>query len=224
VTSGLAAGLVRGITEQIVSGERQPGDRLPTESQLGTEYGVSRTVVREAMSRLQASGLVESVRGKGSFVLARPDATLGDAGLAPRNADEARELWELRLALEVATAAWAARRRSAGDLERLCRAHDTFAAAGERPGDALEADRAFHRALAAAAGNTRLVVALDTLGPAMIMMPRDRLQPTESARQRHQLVVAEHAAITSAVADGEPDLAVAAVRLHLTSSRRRLLG
>lgn len=221
--SGLAAGVVRGLTDQIVSGRRRPGDRLPTEAELGTEYGVSRTVVREALSRLQAAGLVESVRGKGSFVLARPQAGVGDAGRTPRSADEERELWELRLALEVAIASWAARRRSVADLDRLRRAQEAFAGAGERPGEAWEADRAFHRALASASGNTRFVVALDSLGSAMIMMPRNRLQG-DDVRARHHHAAAEHAAIVAAVAAADPDLAAAAVRLHLTGSRQRLLA
>lgn len=221
---GLAAGLVHGLTEEIVSGQRQPGDRLPTEAQLGEQYGVSRTVVREAMSRLQAAGLVESVRGKGSFVLARPADSLADPGRAPRSPDEVRELWELRLALEVAAAGWAARRRSSTDVDRLRRALEAFAGAAARPTEALEADRAFHRALASASGNSRFAVALDTLGPAMIMMPRDRLQATDvRGPARHALVVGEHAAILAAVADGDADLAAAAVRVHLAASRQRLL-
>ncbi len=222
--SALPAGIVRVITEEIASGQRQPGDKLPTETELGREHGVSRTVVREAMSRLQASGLVESVRGKGSFVLAQPADTFTAAAAPPRTADEVRELWELRVALETSAAAWAARRRSRADLDRLQRVLDVFAAA-ERPVEALEADRGFHRALASAGCNTRLVTALDSLGPAMIMMPPDRLQGRENgARERHDLVTEEHRQIVAAVADQDPELAAAAVRMHLSASRRRLLG
>lgn len=228
--SALSAGVVRALTEEIVSGQRQAGDKLPTETALGVEHGVSRTVVREAMSRLQAAGLVESVRGKGSFVLAQPAVTFSAAATAPRSADEVRELWELRLALEVSAAAWAAQRRSRADLDRLQRAVDTFATA-QRPADALEADRAFHRTLASAGGNTRLVTALDSLGPAMIMMPPDRLQDGErpkdresGRRGRHDLVTEEHRQIVTAVADRDAELAAAAVRMHLSASRRRLMN
>lgn len=219
--TGLATGVVRGITEQIVGGELRPGDRLPTEARLSQDHGVSRTVVREAMSQLRASGLVESVRGRGSFVLARPAGH--GRGPAPRTAEEVRELWELRLALEVAIVGWAARRRTAVDLDRLRRAADRFAEA-VRPADALEADRAFHRSLAAASGNSRFVVALDELGPAMVMMPPERLRSAtaEQDRQRHAVVVAEHGEIVAAVAEQDADLAAATVRRHLVRSRQRL--
>src|SRR5689334_17462253 len=66
---GLAHGLVDDLGEKIRSQQLRPGDKLPTESAIMQAYGVSRTVVREALSKLQAAGLVETHHGIGTFVL-----------------------------------------------------------------------------------------------------------------------------------------------------------
>src|ERR1044071_8740144 len=64
--------VVDSVMARIRSGELGPGNRVPPEPELMREFGVSRSVVREAMSRLQASGLVETRQGAGTFVLAKP--------------------------------------------------------------------------------------------------------------------------------------------------------
>ena len=74
---GLAHELMAELTRRIQAGELSAGDKLPTESEIVRERGVSRTVVREAISRLQAAGLVETRHGIGSFVLATPSQTQG---------------------------------------------------------------------------------------------------------------------------------------------------
>ena len=63
--------LVSSLTQQILLGTFKPGDKLPSENTLVREHGVSRTVVREALSKLQASGLVEPRHGIGTFVIER---------------------------------------------------------------------------------------------------------------------------------------------------------
>lgn len=73
----LAQGVVAYITDSIRDGRLDPGDKLPTESEIMRILGVSRTVVREAISHMQAAGLVETRHGIGTFVLAPPARTLG---------------------------------------------------------------------------------------------------------------------------------------------------
>ena len=89
------------IGRQIVSGERAPSSQLPTEPQLAQEFGVSRTVVREAVARLRSEGLVVTRQGLGAFVAEslqalpfRLEATSGDTR------KDIRELFELRMGLE----------------------------------------------------------------------------------------------------------------------------
>ena len=68
---GLAHDIVAELTQRILLGQLVPGEKLPSESAIVREQGVSRTVVREAISKLQASGLVETRHGIGTFVLER---------------------------------------------------------------------------------------------------------------------------------------------------------
>ena len=75
MTTTLAQRVVAGLKDKILAGDLPPGRKLPSEAELIEEFGVSRTVVREAVSRLQAEGLVETFQGRGSFVLAMPEPT-----------------------------------------------------------------------------------------------------------------------------------------------------
>ncbi|MBO5393722.1 MAG: winged helix-turn-helix transcriptional regulator, partial [Pseudomonas sp.] len=68
---GLAHDIVAELTQRILLGQLAPGEKLPSESTIVREHGVSRTVVREAISKLQAAGLVETRHGIGTFVLER---------------------------------------------------------------------------------------------------------------------------------------------------------
>ena len=71
----LSAGIIAGLKDKILAGDLAPGAKLPSESELIEEYAVSRTVVREAVTRLRAEGLVETQQGRGSFVLAVPESS-----------------------------------------------------------------------------------------------------------------------------------------------------
>ena len=119
----LAQELVTVLTERIRSGQLKRGDKLPTESQIMAEEGVSRTVVREAISRLQAAGQVETRHGIGTFVLDAP--ATGGFRIDPATVVTLREVLavlELRIALEIESAGLAAQRRSDEALARM-RAH-----------------------------------------------------------------------------------------------------
>ncbi|WP_380174234.1 FadR/GntR family transcriptional regulator [Kineococcus sp. DHX-1] len=214
--------LVDALRARIVDGDLAPGRPVPSESELVAEFGVSRTVVREAMSRLQAAGLVETLRGRGSFVLARPSTeSFGvDVG-GLRSVAERVELLEFRTAVETEAAALAALRRDDDQLAAVRRAADAFARAADRPADAVAADFAFHLAVATASGNRYLRELLGTLGEPMIAMPSARLR---TGAPRAQEVVAEHAAVVLAVQRGDAETARAAMRVHLVSSTARLAG
>lgn len=114
------------IAEEIRLGRLKPGDRLPTEQGLCEAYGVSRAVIREAISRLKQDGLLISQQGRGVFVSEEgagssfrlPDTNLDDP-------DDLRQILELLIAVEVAATALAAERRSERDLAtvEIGRAH-----------------------------------------------------------------------------------------------------
>src|SRR5690242_11688233 len=150
----LADRIIESIRADLLTGSFPPGRKLPTESQLTMQFGVSRTVVREAIAALAADGLVESRQGSGVFATRHLTSTLGAmASEVGRRVSSALNVLEVRLAIEVESAALAAQRHSPSqeaaiqeaffEFERLLRTNEPTGGA----------DLAFHRAIAAATGN-----------------------------------------------------------------------
>jgi GntR family transcriptional regulator, transcriptional repressor for pyruvate dehydrogenase complex len=223
VTTTLAGRVVAGLKDRILSGELAPGSKLPSESELIEEYAVSRTVVREAVTRLRGEGLVETFQGRGSFVLALPEPTSFTVEASTvRSHRDVLDMIDFRLGIESEAAFLAASRLSEETADAVRDAMEAFASAG--PEDEVEADFAFHRAVTGASGNRFYVDLLDSLGPMMIMLPRTRLGDAYSRTDaRHvERVRHEHAAVAEAVLARDPDTARAAMRVHLGSTRRRL--
>ena len=111
MTTTLALRVVAGLKDKILAGDLAPGRKLPSEAELIEEFGVSRTVVREAVSRLQAEGLIETFQGRGSFVLAMPAPTSFTVeSAAIRTHHDVLDMIDFRLGLESEAAALAAAR------------------------------------------------------------------------------------------------------------------
>jgi DNA-binding FadR family transcriptional regulator len=223
MTTSLAQRVVAGLKDKIFAGALPPGHKLPSESELIEEFGVSRTVVREAVTRLRAEGLIETFHGRGSFVLAVPEPTSFTVeSAALRTHRDVLDMVDFRLGLECQTAALAAARIDDTGRATIRAALEGFTAAA--PEDAVEADFRFHRAVAAVSGNRFCLELLDSLGPMMIMLPRTRLGEEFSMTDAGHVarVRREHDDIAAAVLAGEPDTARAAMRLHLANTRRRL--
>lgn len=220
----LAHGLVELLEAQFRAGQIAPETKLPTESALMQTYGVSRTVVREALSSLQASGWVKTRHGVGSFVQAQSRTPV--FALSTQQRDTLHEViatLELRVAVESEAAALAAQRRTEPQLQALRAALVQFQAALAQGIDSAAQDYAFHLELARATHNPRFVDLLATLGVNGI--PRARLSdadvPGTTQRGYLQRVQAEHESIYQAVADQDPEAARAAMRTHLVNSRER---
>ena len=213
--------LVADLLDLIQEGVVRPGTQLPTEAELSERFGVSRTVVREAIAQLRASGIVRSTQGKGTFVLAVPrDAPVAYAGeIDADDLGSVLELLEFRTANEVAAAELAARRRTGAQLGQIAGALTQFDASAEVPAAAVDADFAFHLAVARASGNPHFVALLESLGTGALAIPRARLLGDPHAHRRAR---DEHAAIHEAIDDADPVAAAAAMRAHLVNSRRRL--
>ncbi|WP_350274443.1 FadR/GntR family transcriptional regulator [Kribbella sp. HUAS MG21] len=222
LVSGLADHVVDELKRRILDGQIAPGEKLPGENGLVEEFGVSRTVVREAVSRLQAAGLVETFQGRGSFVLEVPERT---AGLrAVRSHRDVLDLMDFRIGVESEAAGLAAGRRTGRQLKGIERALDDFRRVGDDPSRSVEADFAFHLKVAVASGNRFYSDLIAELGPMMIMLPRTRLDPAYEISDREHLtrVIHEHENIHAAIARGEPEAARAAARVHLANTRDRL--
>lgn len=225
MTSSLSAQVADALRAEIASGALRPGQKLPSEGTLIERFSVSRTVVREAIGRLRAEGMVRTQRGSGSFALT-PPGRHADAERPPLPTDTAEQrnqLLEYRTALETEAASLAAVRRTDRALQDMRRALTDFAAAGDVPAAALEADYAFHRAIAAASGNAPIARALSDLGPQMIVMPAYRLAAHAPGRtpDHTAAVEAEHASILRSIEAQDPVAAAACMRTHLTNSRAR---
>lgn len=223
MTTTLAQRVVAGLKDKILAGELPPGHKLPSETELIDEYRVSRTVVREAVTRLRAEGLVETFHGRGSFVLAMPEPTSFTVeSAAIRTHHDVLDMIDFRLGIECEAAALAASRVDASRAESIRAALDTFVETA--PEDQVDADFGFHRAVAAASGNRFYLDLLDSLGPMMIMLPRTRLGAAYSLTDAGHVdrVRREHDNVASAIVAGDPEIARAAMRVHLGNTRRRL--
>ncbi|MDN4587349.1 GntR family transcriptional regulator [Xenophilus aerolatus] len=221
---GLAHGLVDDLGDKIRSQQLRPGDKLPTESAIMQSYGVSRTVVREALSKLQAAGLVETHHGVGTFVL-QPRA----AGMFRLEASDIATtvdvlaVLELRISLETESAGLAALRRSEEHLQAMRQALDDFERNVTAAGDTVSPDFRFHLQIAQATGNPYFADIMTHLGTTII--PRTRVNAIRNHDRRGEYlsrVNREHEEIYAAIARRDPDSARAAMRIHLTNSRERL--
>lgn len=220
----LAHDLVDGLGGRIRDGSLAPGEKLPTEAAIMEEFGVSRTVVREAISRLQAAGLVATRHGVGTFVVGMGDAT--SFRISPEQLGTLQDViavLELRIAVETECAALAAVRRTPENLATLKGALAAFIAAIAEGRDAVGPDFQFHLEIARSTQNSHFVELMATLGGMMI--PRARLEPpgplTPEREAYLRRVNTEHESIVEAIARQDPEAARAAMRTHLANSRER---
>ncbi len=220
----LAHELVESLGDRIRNSRLAPGDKLPTEAAFMAEFGVSRTVVRDAISRLQASGLVETRHGVGTFVVG-----LGDGAafrIAPDQLATLRDvvaMLELRIGVETEAAGLAAQRRTAQNLLVMRDALEAFTQAVEAGRDAVGADFQFHQEIARSTQNPHFANLMATLGSMII--PRARLDPLKPADEERQAylrrVNAEHSSILDAIEGQDVEAARAAMRTHLANSKER---
>jgi GntR family transcriptional repressor for pyruvate dehydrogenase complex len=221
----LAQGVVSYISDSIKDGTLNPGDKLPTESEINRILGVSRTVVREAISHMQASGMIETRHGIGSFVL--EPAPVRALGIDPNTVITMRDvlaILELRISLETEAAGLAASRRSEIQLQQLRAALDSFQACARSGSETVQPDVLFHLLIAQSSGNRYFNDILSHLGTNII--PRARVNSAKLAQDEPsaymERVLHEHEDIFNAIARQDPESARAAMRTHLSNSRERL--
>ena len=222
---GLVGEIVTSLAASIRAGQLKPGEKLPTEAEIMAQFDVSRTVVRESLSKLQASGLVKTRHGIGTFVLS-PEAS-GNFKIAADDfatiADVISVL-ELRISLETEAAGLAAQRRSADNLAALETALNAFRDSINHDSDAVPPDFQFHMEIARSTGNRHFADLMTYLGTMII--PRTRVNTAHNAPEGRlnylQRVNTEHESIYNAIRDQDPEAARAAMRTHLSNSRERL--
>jgi DNA-binding FadR family transcriptional regulator len=213
------------LTAKIRSGVLAMGDKLPTESALVEEAGVSRTVVREAISKLQAGGWVETRHGIGTFVLPTPgEGKPRPPVISVPTVLDVLAVLEVRISLETEAAGLAALRRGDAHLKVMKKALKAFEDAITRPNDhAVSPDVMFHEEIAKATGNRYFLEMLRELGQTII--PRTRVSVTQYAGDQESYlrkVNVEHHKILDAIAAQDAPAAKSAMKTHLSRSRARL--
>jgi len=224
VTAAQRVRLSDTVVDQLLSaigeGRLAPGSELPAESELARSFGVSKTVVREALGRLAVMGVVHIQQGRPTTVCmpsAAPLTALLDLTLRLRP-DGVRQAMELRRALESEIAGLAAENATAQDIVNLrgllgrMREHldgiDTW----------VEADYAFHQKLGEISGNELMRFLMQAIEkPAREAMRR--LQVRREMRDV-QATLARHVAIVDAIAAHDPMAAKAAMHMHFDASRK----
>jgi len=211
------------IVEIINADGLEIGDRLPSEARLSEMFGMSRTIVREALVRLAADGITEARRGAGSFVIRRPSERLV-AHMPMDDLSATLGSYEVRFVLETEAARLAAMRRSPEQMEAIERAWQDLRKALLASGPAHVEDLALHRAIAAATANSAFVSTFDHMHEEVDRIMRagvdiSRSRPPEAIGA----MLSEHEMIVEAIRVQDADSAALAMRWHLLQGRKRLM-
>lgn len=203
------------ITNLILAGELKVGDRLPTESELARQLGVSKVPVREAMISLQQMGLLTSRRGAGGgvFVCAPSPEPVGEALTLMLRLGQASiaDLTQARLAIEPQVARLAAHLATPQDMARLEEAITRYQAVVEHNQPRSIRDLDFHLVLADACGNSVFNLILRALIPLLYTNVRMRGLPPE----HRNMGIESHREIFEAVRRSDPEAAQEAMARHV---------
>lgn len=187
-------------------------------------FGVSRTPVREALSILEASGMIKSTQGGGTVVQPVSITNLmEETTLEMVDVDEVLQLLEVRMILESQTAALAAKRRSEEDLKQMEKALDEIRRAIETQ-EAIghEQDILFHQAIVDASHNPVLKQTMVGISNLYYKAVRFSLKKNVGFYEKRKQVLEEHITIKEAVARRDSEAAREAMLIHLRNARTKL--
>lgn len=218
----LPARIAGHIGKEIADGRIMPGEKLPTEHILAKTFGVSRSVVREAIAELRNEGLVETRQGIGAFVTeAKTRGSIRIEHAALHDRESFRSLFQLRIPLEIEAAGLAAIHHDAEDLAQLDKALVLMTGAAKWTEEGIVADLAFHRALAAATHNEYFPLFIGFIAE-RISLTINAARATAVLEEIVEITIAEHVAIRDAVATRDPVKSRAAMRHHLIGAAERI--
>jgi GntR family transcriptional repressor for pyruvate dehydrogenase complex len=216
---GLPQQVVGEIRRHIVAGTWKPGSKLPPERELTVYFGVSRSVIREAVSILTAFGVLRSRQGGGVYVCETIDDSLFEslAFILPANPQTLRELMTVRKALEGKAAELAARAATQTDLEDIEMATEGIRKAATIPGK-IQTGLEFHHAVARASHNHLLARLVTSLTDLFVASHRVTLQSKEA----QLTAVQDHHEICRAIQSRDPDCARRTMETHLDLTEKQL--
>lgn len=208
---------------QISAGDFQPNERLPGENDLATRFQVSRPVVREALKRLRAEGLIYSRQGAGSFVRLAVEESRPVLGYAPvETIADIQRCYEFRLTIEPDQAYHAALRWNDAALDNIAAALSLMGDATRAHRHREDADFAFHIAIAEATNNHYYLSSMqalkDHISVGMKFHGVSLMGPTSGLSG----VFDEHRGIFEAIRDRDAESARSRMRRHLEGSRDRV--
>ena len=210
------------LQQRIAAGELAPEERLPTEQQLAEAHGVSRTVVREAVSRLKSMGLLVSRQGAGVFVAPLHQArALAFDPTVLNSIAGVLQVVEVRRGLEAEMAAQAAERMTPAKAQTIAAALAAVEACAPHGAEGVQADLDFHRSIARATDPhfERLIGFLE-------QYQRDAMHVTRTNEALdigyQNQVQQEHRRIAESVMRGDAEAARQAAREHMQNAAYRL--
>jgi len=217
----LAAQVTSQMLAAIFDGATTVGDELPSERDLSLQFGVSRTVVREALRGLQAKGVVEVQTGRAARVVAVPASMVSEIvqlyvrGAQSQDLLAADAIAEVRTTLELRMSELAAVNASPADLELI--AASVAAMGGSADADeAARHDTQFHQLLAAATHNPLYVTLLDSINPVVAPYRLSSL----GLPGRIEMATRQHLGVLEALRTGDPVTTRQAMESHLDDSRQ----
>jgi len=220
----LGVAVVEGLVNVIVSGELAPGDSLPPELPLSQQFGVSRTVLRESIKRLEEKGLVRVVQGRGTVVQPTSAWTMMDRVVLTsliahdKTLGVLDELTVVRGRLEAAMAGDAATVRSPAELEVLREILQEMRNTADSPTEFHAADVAFHETVMSISGN-RLA---ESIARVLYERARDSARFTGPVTpELMQYTLVEHTAIFMAIEAGETELSERVMYAHISDAWER---
>ena len=215
------------ISDLIEQGEFGDEGRLPSELALADRFGVSRPVVREALSRLRSRGVVVSRKGSGSYFRKSPasgPASLGAPGFWPIDSLAAvRKCFEFRTGVESEAAFFAAQNHAPETLEAIRQALERMEAAATDGAVATRADLEFHLAVARASGNEYFEAVLQSMRtPIEFAINLARSLTLTRPLEHLRIVQTEHVVLFQAIEARDRDAARAAMRRHIENTCKRV--
>ena len=220
----LSEKIIAQISDALVAGELKPGDRLPPERELAEQFGVSRTVIRDAVKTLAGRGILHVKHGAGIFVATSEENAIGRLGalsdILPLQGVRLRDLFEIRKVLEAEGAEWAARRRNDYHLKRLRGILDDAYRNSENIEVLSERDAQFHVAIAEASQNLVLVRVMLTLLDLLAQSRRESL----SIPGRAKLSLKDYERIVEEIEAQRHEGARETMLEHLTSVESAVLA
>ena len=212
--------IVRALTNLIMKGVWEPGDRIPSEKELPARFQVGRSTIREAVKSLAVLGVLEARAGEGSFVQAPTSELLSGAFrwgvlLSERNLDD---FVDVRVLVEIECTRRAAERRTAALIDQLSASLEEMAAHQTNHETFMESDTRFHMTIAGAARNP----IFETIGSTIQSIVRIWYPKTYYLPETKSRTLAEHRVIVDAIDAGDGERAARAMHEHLMAAGHRL--